>query len=134
MLHKILLFILFAPLLLTSCKTTKTITDNNHTLTKTKIDTVYEKSFYHDSIYLFNDRNVFSKGDTIYVENTKIEYRNKIKLDTIYKNKIELKRDSIYLEKTIEVQRKRNWFDWMSYSCLALFVLFVIYKITKFIK
>lgn len=133
MLHKILLFLLlFTPFLLSSCKTTKTVIDNNHTLTK--IDTVYEKSFYHDSIYLFNDRNVFLKGDTVFVENTKIEYRNKIKLDTICKINFIEKRDSIYIDKTIEVPRKRNLFDWLSYSCLALFVILVIYKITKFIK
>lgn len=116
-------------LLLVGCKTTKEIDHQSNTLVK--IDTVYQKMVDYDSIYIYNDMNTYQKGETVFVYKTKIEYRNKLKIDTIYKTNIVEKKDSVYIEKKIEVPRKRNWFDWISYMSLIGVFVYVIWKIKK---
>lgn len=125
--RNLIFFICF--LVCLSCSTTKNVSDTSHELIK--IDTIYQRLVDYDSIYIYNDRNVYLNGDTVFVEATKIEYRNKIKIDTLYKTNIEYKTDSIYFEKTIEVPRKRNWFDWVGYYSFIVLFVWLLFKILK---
>lgn len=90
-------------------------------VTKVQHDTLVNN--VHDSIY----HTVFQKGDTVYdtkyVEHTK--YRDKIiaRIDTCYKDSIQVQNKKVVIEKkTIP-----KW----CYYCLVLNVLFIIFAIIK---
>ena len=90
-------------------------------VTKVQHDTLVNN--VHDSIY----HTVFQKGDTVYdakyVEHTK--YRDKIiaRIDTCYKDSIQVQNKEVVIEKkTIP-----KW----CYYCLVLNVLFIIFAIIK---
>lgn len=127
-LMKKILLALLSVVLLVSCKTQQqNFGEYNHT--ETKIDTCYINKLVYDSIYVEHNKDRYTHNDTVYLKENSIEYRYKVKTDTIYKKQIEMKTDSIYIERVIETPRKRNWFDWISYLSFGIIALFLIYKI-----
>ena len=96
-------------LMMASCKTPCKITESRDVLH----DTTYITHTMHDSIYLRDSIWVetFTKGDTIYRNKnvTKIEYRDRLKTDTLYKTKT----DTVYYSAITEQTDKTSALDKM---------------------
>lgn len=58
-------------------------------------DTSYVAKEVHDSTYIDHWHTVYQKGDTVFVTETKIKYRERVKIDTAYK----------YVEKPVVVSQ-----------------------------
>ena len=121
----LLVWTIVALVLFSSCATKKQIEYRDREVvkyvTKVQHDTLINN--VHDSVY----HTIFQKGDTVYdtkyVEHTK--YRDKIiaRIDTCYKDSIQVQNKEVVIEKkTIP-----KW----CYFCLGLTVLFIIFVITK---
>ena len=72
-------------------------------------DTTYVHHNVHDSVFVEHTIREFVKGDTVFIEKTKTKYIEKIKADTVYKQK------EVPVEvKTVEieyVEKKEGWFQ-----------------------
>lgn len=100
-------------ILLAGCKTTKRVTKVTEAQHDTlyqdvvSIDTLYKTLYKLDSIYLHDSvyQTEYLKGDTFvqykYVE--KVQYRDRVKRDTVYKSSI--KHDTTYIAKTDTVTK-----------------------------
>lgn len=121
------IYIFVALLLLTSCKTSQTITDTNNESDKTRIE--YRDRLTHDTIYVHDVERVFQKGDTIYKDVTKYKYIERVRIDTAYI----LQTDTIIKTKRIEttkiVQDKK--YTILFYSLLWLIFVYLIYRLYK---
>ena len=92
------------------------------------IKTEYKNSIERDSIYQIDTVKIFSKNDTMYIENIKIKYKEKYIKDTINLT------DSIPYP--IEVIKEKkiipNWCWWnLGVSCLflSIFCIWLVWKI-----
>lgn len=99
--------VLILLLILSSCAETKYVTQVQHDTT-----TVYRNTntIQYDSIYVYKDRNIYIKGDTVYTTITEYKDRWKIKEvhDTLYKDKEVYvdKEVPVYIEKELNVLQK----------------------------
>lgn len=121
----LLVWTIVALVLFSSCATKKQIEYRDREVVKyvTKVQHDTLTNNIHDSIY----HTIFQKGDTIYntkyVEHTK--YRDKIiaRVDTCYK-------DSIQVQEKTNIKEKKVIPKWCYFS-LFLSVLFIIFVIIK---
>ena len=100
------------------------------TTTVTEIE--YRDRLQHDSIYFSDSVLIERKGDTVF--NTKIKYKY---ISKFIKDTVNI-RDSIYIEKPIEVVKEVNrltkWQRWrlnLLWVLIAGGVIYVIFKIKK---
>lgn len=128
---KKILFLFFALMSLTGCKTVKFVpVPEYHTLYKTRADTVqrFDSVYFRDSVYMA------AKGDTVYLTKThwRERFRNlyHVKVDTV------MQRDSIPVPYPVEKQLTK-WEQWKmdmggwAIGVVAVFVILVIIKVTK---
>ena len=124
-----LLFILIV-FLIASCGTGK------HIPTIYQRDTVYihNTKYLKDSIFVYKDRNIYTKGDTVFV--TLKEYETKWKLkevhDTLYKEKVKIETNTEYIEKQFTSWQK--FIQYLGYICMGLFLGLFGYGVYKLIK
>lgn len=125
--YKILnLFILVC--LLSGCGVAKTLpTTHESTEYSAKADSVYVR----DSIYVDRWHTVVTKGDTVYVTDTKTEYRDRYRDREVH--------DTLYVDKEVvvtqEIPAELTW--WQSFKLEAfwwLAVVVLIAVISKFRK
>lgn len=112
--------ILLIVLLCTSCGVLrpKYITQVQHDTTViNKINNILQ----HDSIYVFKDRVIKEKGDTVYITTTEYKYKWKIKEvhDTLYKDRIK------YEEKEVPVEIEKP-LTWIQKTLIIFGKLFII--------
>lgn len=95
-----------------------------------KRDTLYQVKIKRDSIHLKDSiyLNVYTKGDTVYRNKyrERIQYINKLKIDTVYKSKV----DTVYKNVTVEkiVQSPGTWFfDLVKFIAAILLLVSGIY-------
>lgn len=101
------IFYILALLLCFSCGTIKPV------MPQIQHDTliVYKNTntLQHDSIYVYKDRNVYLKGDSVFV-NT-VEYKDRWRIrevhDTVYKDRVKIETETQYIEKELTPQQKR---------------------------
>lgn len=87
------LYTLLLSLLAFSCTTTEYVP-----VETTKTDSIYISLFERDSIYVHDSVYVRDKGDTVYIEKVKYFYKEKVRTDTIYTEKV----DSIRIPYPVE--------------------------------
>lgn len=112
---------------LVSCHTMNTITDNVSCGTMEHEKVIYKTDIQHDSIYVYDTKNVYLKGDTIVqeVEKYKYLYKYVYKHDTIN----EATHDTITEYKTIikSVEKKDTFVEKLTLcSLMALMLLFFV--------
>lgn len=115
-------------LMFSSCATKREIqyVDREVVKYETKIqhDTLINN--IHDSVY----HTVFQKGDTIYdtkyIEKTKYRDRVVVRIDTCYRDSIQVQ----VKESVVEKQKIPKW----CYYCLGVCVLFIIFAFTKLVR
>lgn len=127
--------ILLTILLCTSCGILKPkyVTQVQHDTT-----TVYKNTntVLHDSIYVWKDHFIYTKGDTVY--NTTVEYKDRWKIkevhDTLYKDKIKYE----YKEVPVEVEKplsgiQKTLITFGKVFIFALLALLGYFGVKKFI-
>lgn len=125
------LFLFFALMSLTGCKTVKFVpVPEYHTLYKTRVDTVqrWDSVYFRDSVY------IAAKGDTVFL--TKTQWRERFR--NVYHTKTDtiMQRDSIPVPYPVEKQLTK-WQRWKmdvggwAMGVAAVFVVLVILKVTK---
>ena len=124
---KLILILILALFLLSGCKTTQDVQYVDRDVVR------YVDRLVKDSVHIYNTDTVKiqQKGDTIYYTNIKwrIEYRDKIKRDTVSKI-VEIAKT---VEKPVEVIKNRFGFlDWTGLTALLSLFLFIVYKLRRF--
>lgn len=128
---KKILFLFFALMSLTGCKTVKFVpVPEYHTLYKMRVDTVqrWDSVYFRDSVY------IAVKGDTVYLTNThwRERFRNvyHVKADTV------MQLDSIRVPYPVEKQLTK-WQRWKmdaggwAMGVAAVFVVLVVVRLFK---
>ena len=122
-----ILSLILALFLLSGCKTTQDVQYVDRDVVK------YVDRLVKDSVHIYNTDTVKiqQKGDTIYYTNIKwrIEYRDKIKRDTVSKI-VEITKT---VEKPVEIiKNKFGFLDWIGLTALLSLFLFIVYKLRRF--
>lgn len=121
--------------LLISCHTTRKVeTIPIETIHAVKNrDTIYLHDLCYDSIYVSQDKFIDRNSDTVFIRETNIEYRYKLKRDTILTTHIIERHDSIPYEvivtQTKEVRAPPTWYDKLAYSITAIVLLYLLFRI-----
>jgi hypothetical protein len=76
----IVTFVIVSVLLLTSCTTTKVVE-----VEKVRADTTYITKWQRDSVWLHDSIRVREKGDSVWVERWHTQWRDRLRVDTIYR-------------------------------------------------
>lgn len=110
------------------------------------IETIVEKPVYihdttqtvkvqYDSIHIDHWHTIYQKGDTVFVTETEIKYRERVRVDTAYKY-VE-KPVTVSKTETVEVEKPLSWwqktFVWIGVLCLIGIVLWLVWKFRKLI-
>ena len=130
----IILLALLSALVLTGCATRRQL----QVVERTSVDTVYLSNVQYDSIYIFQDRQLYRSRDTVYLRDVSVEYRYRHLRDTIYK----VQHDSIPYQVTVtevkEITRPLSLFDhlthftfWLVVGALLLLIIRVIIRLKK---
>ena len=127
----------FAVLLLSSCGTGKKVV----TLYQkdTTYITVHDKEYVRDSIYIDRFKTIKEKGDTVYITDTQIKYKDRWREKEVH--------DTTYVEKvktetvTEQVEKKLNWFQktmmglgWAMLGVLLAAIGYGIFKLYRKFK
>ena len=93
-----------AALLLTACTTTKVVT-----VERVRTDTLRLVKQQRDSIYLHDSTLIREKGDTILIERWHTQYRERLRIDTMYQSRV----DSVPVPYPVEVEveKKLSWWQ-----------------------
>ena len=94
-------------------------------------DTIKEKQFVHDSIYVYKMDSILitRKNDTVFLEkyHNIYKYIDRLKTDTLIKANIIYKTKEVYVEKV----PKRNIFQSLINILAGLILLYIIFRIIK---
>lgn len=114
-----------------SCSTTRVHTSAVRDSIIAKHDTVFIARLQYDSTFHDHYHSVIAIDSIVYVRDSVVQYKFRTKHDSVFVHKT----DTVYVKrsvtKTKEVPRKRNWFDYTSYSALAILVVLLAWKIKK---
>ena len=75
-------FLIVSVILLTSCTTTKVVE-----VERVKTDTTYITKWQRDSVWLHDSIHVTERGDTVRIERWHTKWRDRLRVDTIYRAK-----------------------------------------------
>ena len=123
--------LLMIALWLTSCTTTKVVT-----VEKVKTDTTYITKQQRDSIWLHDSIHVTERGDTVRIERWHTKWRDRLRVDTIYRAKT----DSIPVPywKIKEVPAPLSWWQrvrlWLGNVVLLVLLAVAVYYGVKCYK
>lgn len=95
-----LLLAALTALLLTACRTTRTVT-----VERVTHDTLYQTQHHYDSIYLHDSIRVSEKGDTVRIERWRTKYIERTSHDTIYKARHDTIPVPYEVTKEVEVEK-----------------------------
>lgn len=130
LLQKLVLALMLA-LSIVSCSTTRVHTSAVHDSIVMVHDTIFTARLQYDSTFHDRYHSVIAIDSIVYVRDSVVLYKYKLKHDSVFIHKT----DTAFVKHTevkrIEVPRKRNWFDYTSYSALAILVVLLAWKIKK---
>ena len=124
-------FLIVSVILLTSCTTTKVVE-----VERVKTDTTYITKWQRDSVWLHDSIHVTERGDTVRIERWHTKWRDRLRVDTIYRAKT----DSIPVPywKIKEVPAPLSWWQklrlWMGNVVLMALLGVAIYYGVKCYK
>ena len=114
-----------------SCSTTRVHTSAVRDSIIAKHDTVFIARLQYDSTFHDHYHSVIAIDSIVYVRDSVVQYKFRTKHDSVFIHKT----DTVYIKrkitKTKDIPRKRNWFDYTSYSALAILVVLLAWKIKK---
>ena len=114
-----------------SCSTTRVHTSAVRDSIMMVHDTVFTARLQYDSTFHDHYHSVIAIDSIVYVRDSVVLHKYKIKHDSVFVHRT----DTVYVKrnvtKTKEVPRKRNWFDYTSYSALAILIVLLAWKIKK---
>ena len=98
-------------------------------------DTTYVAKEVHDSTFVDRWHTIYQKGDTVFVTETEIKYRERVRVDTAYKY-VE-KPVTVSKTEIVEVEKPLTWwqktFVWIGVLCLIGIMLWMVWKFRKLI-
>lgn len=107
---------------MSSCTQTKYV---EKTVEVVRVDTLYQVKIKRDSVHLRDSvyLNVYTKGDTVYQNKyrERVQYIDKLKVDTVYKSKVDTIYKSVIEEKT--VQKSGIWIFDLVKLIVAIFLM-----------
>ena len=125
----IILLSLLSALLLTGCATRRQL----HVVDRITHDTLYQSNVHYDSIYVSQDKYIDRSRDTLLIKDKTVEYRYRLLRDTVYKTHI----DSIpfihEVEVIREVQRDRNWIDYLCYTITVVISGLLLIRLLSYV-
>lgn len=114
-----------------SCSTTRVHTSAVRDSIVMVHDTVFTARLQYDSTFHDHYHSVIAIDSIVYVRDSVVLYKYKVKHDSVFIHKT----DTAFVKRTevkrVEVPRKRNWFDYTSYSALAILIILLAWKIKK---
>ena len=115
---------------LSSCKTTEYVS-----VETVRTDTVYIAHIVTDSVYQHDSIYIHEKGDTVWYERWHTQYRDRLRIDTVYQARVDTIAKPYPVIKEVEkkltkTQKGLMWIGGL--SLLAMFV-FVVYKVKRFL-
>ena len=130
LLTKLALALMLA-LSIASCSTTRVHTSAVRDSIVMVHDTIFTARLQYDSTFNDHYHSVIAIDSIVYVRDSVVQYRFRTKHDSVFIHKT----DTVYIKRNItmtkEVPRKRNWFDYTSYSTLAILIVLLAWKIKK---
>ena len=130
LLTKLALALMLA-LSIASCSTTRVHTSAVRDSIVMVHDTIFTARLQYDSTFHDHYHSVIAIDSIVYVRDSVVLYKYKLKHDSVFIHKT----DTVYIKRNItmtkEVPRKRNWFDYTSYSALAILIVLLAWKIKK---
>ena len=130
LLTKLALALMLA-LSIASCSTTRVHTSAVRDSIVMVHDTIFTARLQYDSTFHDHYHSVIAIDSIVYVRDSVVLYKYKVKHDSVFIHKT----DTAFVKHTevkrIEVPRKRNWFDYTSYSALAILIVLLAWKIKK---
>lgn len=126
-----LALVLMLALSMASCSTTRVHTSAVRDSIVVIHDTVFTARLQYDSTFHDRYHSVIAIDSIVYVRDSVVLHRYRLKHDSVFIHKT----DTAFVKHTevkqIEVPRRRNWFDYTSYSALAILVILLAWKIKK---
>ena len=134
-----LALVLMLPLNIASCSTTRVQSSAERDSIVVVHDTVFSARLQYDSTFHDRYHSVIALDSVVYVRDSVVMYKYKLKHDSVFKYK--LKHDSVFIHKTdtafvehrvvkrVEVPRRRSWMDYTSYAALAILVVLLVRKV-----
>ena len=125
----IILLSLLSALVLTGCATRRQL----QVVDRITHDTLYQSNVHYDSIYVSQDKYIDRSRDTLLIKDKTVEYRYRLVRDTVYKTRI----DSIpfihEVEVIREVQRDRNWIDYLCYTITVIISGLLLIRVLSYV-
>ena len=115
---------------LVGCKQTEyVVVPEYHTDTLRVAQIVTDSVYKHDSIY------IHEKGDTVWYERWHTQYRDRLRIDTVYKSRVDTIANPYPLIKEVEKPLTKTQKGLMWAGGLSLMALFVfgVYKVKRFL-
>lgn len=130
LLPKLALALMLA-LSIVSCSTTRVHTSAVRDSIVMVHDTIFTARLQYDSTFHDHYHSVIAIDSIVYVRDSVVLYKYKVNHDSVFIHKT----DTAFVKHTevkrVEVPRKRNWLDYISYSALAILVVLLAWKIKK---
>ena len=133
MLPKLALVLMLA-LSTASCSTTRVHTSAVRDSIVVIHDTVFTARLQYDSTFHDRYHSVIALDSVVYVRDSVVLYRYRLKHDSIYINKT----DTVYIKrnvtKTKEVPRRRSWWDYFCYCVTGTILLYLLTYLLTILK
>lgn len=128
-----ILLVILAALLcwaLSSCKTTEYVP-----VETVRTDTVYIAHIVTDSVYQHDSIYIHEKGDTVWFEKWHTQYRDRLRIDTVYQASVDTIAKPYPVIKEVEKKLSKTQKGLMWAGGLSLLALFVfgVYKVKRFL-
>ena len=127
---KRLLFIASLLALLTGCKTTEYVP-----VETVRTDTVYIAHIVTDSVYQHDSIYIHEKGDTVWYERWHTQYRDRLRIDTMYQARVDTIAKPYPVIKEVEkkLTKAQKGMMWIGGLSILAIIVFVVYKVKRFL-
>lgn len=127
---KKLLFIASLLAVLTGCKTTEYVP-----VETVRTDTVYIAHIVTDSVYQHDSIYIHEKGDTVWYERWHTQYRDRLRIDTVYQARVDTIAKPYPVVKEVEkkLTKTQKGLMWAGGLSILALIVFGVYKVKRFL-